>query len=307
MVSQIAKWFQGGWTLLRLIAVISSSIATLISSFLPLFLHISYSSNNLYFLFIFLSIGAVTVHGVLTHSFNDYADFQSGTDAHSPAILSGGSRVIQKGMISSRRLWQLGKWLAIILLGFAVLMAIMSQYKITILIIIGVWAAASYSLPPLRLSYRPFVGEWFSLFPAILFLGLAGPWLVLGHMPVWAVQNAVINALICMAWVMVHHIPDLEADRQATPVKQNTVVWFADAFGLSYARVPALLYLFMAGLCTIWLGFNRLWAGLFLILIISIGLYFMMKMDVTDIQQVTNYEKFLLLLAIVTAVILGIV
>src|SRR5699024_12042021 len=113
--------------------------------------------------------------------------------------------------------FKLGKWLSGSLLTIAVLTALLGRYDMAILIVVGVWAAVSYSLPPLQLSYRPFLGEWLSLFPSILFLGLAGPWLMLNQIPMWAVQNAVINALICMAWVMVHHIPDLEADQKAEP------------------------------------------------------------------------------------------
>src|SRR5699024_267551 len=56
----------------------------------------SLSLEYLFLLFIFLSIAATIVHGGLTHLFNDYADFLSDTDAKSPAILSGGNRVIQK-------------------------------------------------------------------------------------------------------------------------------------------------------------------------------------------------------------------
>src|SRR5699024_485804 len=120
----------------------------------------------------------------------------------------------------------LGVILTIILLAVAVIMVILKQYEVPILIVIGVWAAVSYSLPPLRLSYHPFVGEWFSLFPSIFFLGIAGPWIMFQTIPLWAFQHAIINALICMSWVMVHHIPDIKADQRAVPQKRTSVVWF---------------------------------------------------------------------------------
>lgn len=297
---------RGIWALLRFIAVVSSSIATILSSLLPLYLYSSIATGYLSLMFVFLALAALTIHGVLTHSLNDYTDFNSGTDAYSPAILSGGSRVIQKRMIPLRSIWLLAKWLAIVLLIMAAVLAAFARYKLTILLLIGVWSAASYSLPPLRLSYRPFWGEWFCLFPAMLFLGLAGPWLIVGSMPLWALQNAVINAFICMAWVMIHHIPDLEADRKATPMKRTSVVWCVDKFGLSYARLPAMLYLFMAGLCIFWLSYDRFHAALFLLITISIALFLVMKIDVDNEQQVTNIEKALLLLAMIIAVGLGI-
>lgn len=306
MANQVLTILRGGSVLLRSIAVISSSVATIISTTLPLFLYTSIPTGYLFSLFIMLTIGAFIIHGVLTHAFNDYADYHSGTDAYSPAILSGGSRVIQKGMIPLQTLGQLGKWLAIVLLIIAVLFAIFAQYELTILLLIGVWAAASYSLPPLRLSYRPFLGEWLSLFPAILFLGFAGPWIILGSIPLWAMQNAVINAFFCLAWVMVHHIPDLEADKQAIPMKRTSVVWFTNKFGLYYARIPALLYLLAAGLCALWIGADRVWATISLVITIVIAVFFVMKVNVADHQQVTICEKILLLLAMITAVSLGI-
>lgn len=306
MTNQLNQFIRGGWTLLRLIAVVCSSITTILSSLLPLFLYTSFSVGYLSLMFVFLSVGAVTIHGLLTHLFNDYSDFLSGTDEHSPAILSGGSRVIQKGIIKPQFVWQLGKWLAIMLLGVAIMMTFFDQWKISVLIVVGVWAAASYSLPPLRLSYRPFVGEWLSLFPSIFFLGLAGPWLILESVPKWAVQNAVINALVCMAWVMVHHIPDLDADQKAVPVKQTTVVWFTNTFGQFYARFPAMLYLLIAGTFTIWIGFNRIWAAYFLIIMLSIALFLVIKLDIKNYQQVTNNEKALLLIATIIGVVLGI-
>lgn len=306
MINQLSMFLSGGWSLLRLVAVVSSSITTVISSLLPMFLYTSFSTTYLVFMFFFLSAGALIFHGLLTHLFNDYADFLSGTDDHSPGILSGGSRVIQKGIFKSEVVWRLGKSLAALMLMAAVLLAIMGHGKISLLILVGVWAAASYSLPPLRLSYRPFLGEWLSLFPSIFFLGLAGPWLMLEQIPMWAVQNAVINALICMAWVMVHHIPDLEADQKAEPIKETTVVWFAKKFGDSFAYFPALFYLMLAGLVPIWLAFTRLSAAFLLIVLISVAIYIVTQLDIKDHHQVSKSEKRLLVIAMLSGIALGI-
>ena len=306
MQNRLINLFQTGWTLLRLISVISSSLVTILSSLLPLFLYTSLSTSYLLFMFIFLSGATILVHGGLTHLFNDYADYLSGTDTHSPAVLSGGSRVIQKGLIPPEIVWKLGKWISISLLVLAGVMAFFSYYELTILIIVGVWAAISYSLPPLRLSYRPFVGELFSLFPAIFFLGLAGPWIILDTIPLWAYQNATINALVCVGWVMVHHIPDIKADQMATPKKQTSVVWFVDKFGMRFAKAPALLYFVAVTLCSLWLLSDRLWAGVIVIALNLIAILFIFKIQPKKIQQVTNIEKVLLLIAVVIAIVLGI-
>ncbi len=305
MQNQLINLFKAGWTLLRLIAVVSSSVVTILSSLLPLYFHTSLSNGRLIFMFIFLSVAAVIVHGGLTHLFNDYADHLSGTDDVSPAVLSGGSRVIQNKLISPTRVLMLGKWISIILLVTALIMAILNRFELTILILVGVWAAYSYSLPPLRLSYRPFLGELFSLFPAIFFLGLAGPWILLETIPLWAYQNAVINALACMGWVMVHHIPDIEADKNATPIKITSVVWVVDKFGLRFAGFPALLYYGLALVYSTWLLKDRFWTGIIVIILLFIGILLISSVQASKVQQVTQIEKKLLLLAIIIAITLG--
>ncbi|MFC7062207.1 prenyltransferase [Halobacillus seohaensis] len=297
---------KGSWLLLRSIAVISSSVATIVSTVLPLYLYLPISSNVIIPLFLLLVFSAFLIHGVLTHILNDYIDDLSGTDTFSPAILSGGSRVIQTGLISSSALWRFGKGLILVLSMIVLVFILLGYYKLAILLFIGLWGAISYSLPPFQLSYRPFVGEWFATFPSVLFLGLSGAWLALDYMPEWVWQNAVINALFCIAWVMVHHIPDLEADKQAVPMKQTSVVWASEKFGVAFSRLPALLYFGLTGLCALWLGIDRLWAALGMLTLVSIATYLIVIMQVKNHQQVSAYEKVILILAMVNAVWLGV-
>lgn len=306
MANQFAGTLRSAWMLVRAIAVISSSIATIVSTMLPLFLYSSLSASYLTAIFILLAIGAFLIHGLLTHAFNDYADYLSGTDEHSPAILSGGSRVLQTNAMSLKSLWLVGKWLTIALMGIAVLCFILGYIKVGVLLLIGVWAAASYSLPPLSLSYKPFLGEWLSLFPSIFLLGLGGAWLALGTIPEWALQNAFINAMICLAWVMVHHIPDREADMQASPEKRTTVVWFTRKFGSPYAHMPAVCYLVISGLTIFWLGSDRLLAAAGLAVLMAVSLILVSRMDNSNPEHVSAVEKTLLLIAMISAGWLGI-
>lgn len=306
MQSRLIELLKTSWTLFRIIALISSSIVIILSSLLPLFMHTSISTSYLIYMFVFLSSAAIIVHGGLTHLLNDYADYQSGTDEKSPAVLSGGSRVIQKNFLSPETVFNLGKWVTISLLIIALISVLFGYFEITILILVGVWAAVSYSLPPLQLSYRPFIGEWLSMFPAVFFIGIAGPWIILESIPLWAYQNALINGLICMTWVMIHHIPDLEADRAASPKKETSIVWFIEKFGLNFAKYPALIYYLLALLFTVWILFSRFWTGLIVIILLLIGLFFINNIRPTDIDQVTKIEKIILLSAIVIAIVLGI-
>ncbi|WP_431803939.1 prenyltransferase [Halobacillus andaensis] len=302
---QVLTTIKGGWLLLRSIAVISSSVATIVSTILPLYLYSSLPSQSLTVLFISLLLGAFIIHGVLTHLLNDYVDHLSGTDLHSPGILSGGSRVIQTGYMTPGLLWNLGKALLTFLVVIILAFLFLGYYKLAVLLGIGVWGAASYSLPPLQFSYRPFLGEWLSTFPSVLFLGLAGAWLTLDDMPLWVWQNAVINALFCIAWIMVHHIPDREADRQADPIKQTSVVWAVKRYGLPFSRLPALIYFGMTAGCAFWLGGERIAAAFGVLVFAGASATLVYKMNVENHYQVSAYEKIILMLAIVNAVWLG--
>lgn len=306
MKQQAFTTFQRIYRLSRSIAVVSSSIAAIISSLLPLLLYTSISTKVLGLFFLLLCLAAFAIHGILTHAFNDYTDHFSGTDSHSPGILSGGSRLIQKDSISPKTIWQIASFSTIFLLLLAGALFIAGQYKLVTLLLIGIWAAVSYSLSPLHLSYRPFLGDWLSLFPAMFFLGIAGPWLLLDAIPLWAVQNATINALVCMAWVMVHHIPDIAADKQAVPEKRTSVVWFVDHFGIAFARAPAFLYFLLTALCSFWLGTNRIAAAVTLAVFSTTALFIVGRIEATNHQQTSQAEKSLLLLAIIIAVLLGV-
>ncbi|GAB4074690.1 hypothetical protein GCM10028778_21930 [Barrientosiimonas marina] len=297
---------RAGWTLIRLIAVVSSSVATIVSTMLPLFLYSQVPNEKLFFIFLILLFGGVFIHGVLTHVLNDHADYLSGTDQNSPAILSGGSRLIQNNMITVSRLSRLGKQLISATLFVIIMFVLAGFYKLAILLAIGLWSAWSYSLKPLQLSYKPFIGEWLAMFPAVLMLGLGGAWIALDTIPEWALQNAVINALFCSAWVMIHHIPDHKADRAASPAKVTSVVWAVDRFGLAFARLPALIYFAMIAVCAFWMGSDRLWGaiGVFVISVIAIGL--VLKMRINDDKDVSTHEKMLLILAMTTSIWIGI-
>ena len=296
---------RGFGMLLRIIAVVSSSVATILSGLLPLLFYYSLSSFAIISVLCILLIGTILVHGVLTHTFNDLTDYQSGTDEHSPALLSGGSRVLQSGLMSVRMLIYIGAILSILLLLISGMFFTFGYTKFAILTLIGIWSAASYSLRPFQFAYYPFIGEWLSLFPAMVLLGIAAPWILLEHMPIWAWQNALVNAVWCMAWVMVHHIPDRHADRKAQPIKRTSVVWAEDRFGKQAAKVPALLYFILVGLLLAWVVFTRPIGGLATIFILLYGIHLIIKMDRDDIEEVTRVEKLLLLFAFITSIWLG--
>ncbi|GGN94444.1 prenyltransferase [Saccharibacillus kuerlensis] len=302
-----AVLLKNGLHLMRPAAVGASSVVIIFSGVYPLFLDPAVPVSRSLTVSLILLVGCLLIHGLLTHSLNDYTDYRSGTDDRSPAMLSGGSRVIQNGRMTPEALGRFGFGLTAVLLACSVLLIIFGQIRLAVLLLIGIWGAVSYSVSPLRFAYIPFAGEWLSTFPSTFALGLGGVWLLLGSLPEWAVQNAWINAMYCIAWVMVHHIPDLDADRSASPVKRTSVVWAADRFGTAFARLPAVLYFTIIGLSAIWFAWSERWIGAAgIIAAAALSIYWLAKVDVRDPEAVTACEKKMLLTAIVLAVWLGI-
>ncbi|WP_020006771.1 prenyltransferase [Salinicoccus albus] len=293
--------------LIRMTAVVFSSFVTVLSTSLPLFLFYSDIPNqNVLWTMIVLLLGSFLIHGLLTHIINDMTDFKTGTDDYSPGILSGGSRVIQSKAITYGQLRLLGIGLSVLLLAAAILFFIFGHIEYGFLVLIGMWGAVSYSLRPFMLAYKPFIGEWASLFPSMFALGIAAPWILLDTIPAWAWFNAIINALWCMAWVMVHHIPDIEADRQANPRKITTVVYAVNSGGRKFAHLPSVFYLLIILIILIIMILTRPVASILSLIMILITLRALFTMHNNDVEAATAVEKQMLITAGLTAVVLGI-
>lgn len=77
--------------------------------------------------------------------------------------------LFKKKLISPESVYKVEKWISTGLIMIALIMTIIKRLELSILILMGVWAAYSYSLPPFRLSYCPFLGGWLSLFQQFSF------------------------------------------------------------------------------------------------------------------------------------------
>ncbi|SIS69270.1 prenyltransferase [Salimicrobium salexigens] len=301
----VPSLFRTAFTLVRLIAVLFSSFAAIIATILPMYLYYSYSAGELTLVLLLLLAGALLIHGFLTHVLNDYADSMSGTDDKSPGILSGGSRIIQNNLVTAGILLKIGIISIIVILTAGIVLFFSGYIKIAVLLLIGLWSSITYSMSPLRLGYYPLVGEWFSMFPAVFFIGFAGPWIVMESPPLWAYQNALLIALFTQAWVMVHHIPDRFADENASPPKITTVVWMKNKFGDTYSRAPALLYFLLCSLCAFWIFMERPVAGAGAAVLSFASVFIVLQLNLEDNEDVSQKEKMLLILTMTAALWTG--
>lgn len=199
-------------------------------------------------------LGALVLQGFVTHGLNDLYDWQSGTDQTSQGRISGGSKVLSLGLLTPRGIWSLVIAGTIVYAGVAGALASWRGWEVWIWAILGWIGAVFYSLPPMRFSYRPGLGEWGALFPAMASGVALG---ALAANPTWTNTStlAVIwYGIFCVASVMQHHFSDIPADWRSIPQKRTTPAYWMHQRG-RHAQEPVLFYemlaLVMAGAASI--------------------------------------------------------
>jgi len=187
-------------------------------------------------------LGAVAVHLGLNVA-NDVFDATSGADDYNvnPTLFSGGSRVIQYGLVSLRQMIAISAVAYAVAIAIGLYLASVAGWGLLWLGLAGVLISFFYTAPPLRLVHHG-LGE-----PATA-LGF-GPIMVLGAYYVqtghYALQPLVLSipvALLVMLILYANEIPDRVADARAG--KRTLVVRLSRKVVLQgYGVAAALAYL----------------------------------------------------------------
>ena len=149
---------------------------------------------------------------------NDYFDHLSGTDESNQELtpFSGGSRVIQEGVLSARQVltWSLLFYLIGIVIGLY--LVVLRGWPLLLIGLGGVFLAFFHNAPPIKIYYLvPGLGE--------LAVGIGcGPLVVLGSYYVQtqrlrgeALWASIPVGLLIAAVLYINEFPDYEADRLA--------------------------------------------------------------------------------------------
>ena len=233
----------GLWTLFRFIPVLSWGVTATVMGVAAAAgtasWRLSYLGDGLLVL-----AGAMAFQGIVAHGLNDLADWRSGTDALSPGLLSGGSRVIPRRLLTEKQVGAAARLAAAVGLACAGVLYLRHGPAVLPVAAVALWSSIAYTQAPLRLAYLPFIGELAAGWPAVITI-VVGTTVVLtgGAGPgVWAA--GAVQSTLSVAWVMQHHLPDLWADLAATPPKVTTPAWVARRWGGAVARlVPAGYFL----------------------------------------------------------------
>lgn len=289
MIVSPLKWSNhvvGLWKLIRIFPVICwGGGAVLLGS------SVSFSSFGMLFPWkasVFALLAVILLQGIAAHALNDYEDWKSGTDKSSPGVLSGGSGVLRLSLFTPAHLICFYR----ISLGISLVLTCYLCYRcanlhLFIFLLVGLWSAIAYTWSPLRLSYRPLLGEWLAAWPAMVACTTGTTYLVMGTIPAISWWAGIIHATISIAWLMQHHLPDIAADLTAVPVKTTTVAYLCTRWGWRYVTIPSALYFFFV----VVFGFMALPLHNGFVLSILAGLLGMILALITDPRNLPDVTR----------------
>lgn len=204
-----------GWLTLR-----ATRLPFLSATFIPVSVGIAIAAAQGYFdlaAALVTLVGAAAAHLGLNVA-NDVFDTRLGADDQNvnPTQYSGGSRVIQYGLVSYRRMVAISvSMYAVALLVGLFLLATRYSPALLVIGVLGIVLSVSYTAPPLKLVYRG-LGE---ITTAIGFgpLMLVGAYVVqtLGVLTPEPFVASIPIALLVMLILYVNEIPDRPADARA--------------------------------------------------------------------------------------------
>lgn len=182
-------------------------------------------------------IAGFLIQAFPTHALNEIVDWKSGTDKKG----LGGSKVIKAEILSIADMRKLlfGSTILIVIVLFVALL--WNPAFIVILGFIGLGLGLAYTAPPLKLSYRPFMGEYVIAFPAMVLAVLGCFWIQFDEFvfsPV-ALTTAIAFGFSCVAIMMCYHTVDYENDKEAN--KRTSIVYLGPEKGKKLVIVNSLI------------------------------------------------------------------
>ncbi len=186
---------------------------------------LAYITHNVFdpILFVLTLIGIVIGH-ISVNLLNDYYDHKLNTDVVNQSYIrpfSGGSRVLQMGLLSPLEVLSIGLISLLIFLGIGIYITLIRGWIIIALGLIGAFFIYSYNAPPLRLSGKGLgelvVGISFGILIALgSYVVQTG---VISYAPIYVSIPVTITVALIL---LINEFPDYEADKSTG--RRNLVV-----------------------------------------------------------------------------------
>ena len=191
-------------------------------------------------------LGAASVHVALNVA-NDVFDTRLGADDANvrPTQYSGGSRVIQYGLVSMRGMSTISaSFYGVAIACGLILLATNFSWALLVIGVLGIVLSIKYTAPPLKLVYR----GWGEVTTAVGFgpLMLVGAYVVQsgGTISVEAMAASVPIAILVALILYVNEIPDREADARAGK-RTLPVIFSQTAVIIGYGLAAAVAFGFI--------------------------------------------------------------
>ena len=184
----------------------------------------------------------VTLVHVLTHYVNDAEDVATDNATNDPTMFTGGSRAIQRGLITARELRRASGLIAVIVVALIIAMAVAGHLIGAVLFAAILILSYSYSGPPLMLG-RYGLGEVTAAGVMGFLVPLAGSCAAGGFSPELWPLVALLTAQTFFARLCTAY-PDLDADRAT---KKWTLTALLGERGSAFAFLGAALANFIVG------------------------------------------------------------
>jgi 1,4-dihydroxy-2-naphthoate octaprenyltransferase len=239
-------------------------------------------------LFILALLAIMAIHSSANLS-NDYFDHLSGNDwaNKNPTPFSGGSRYIQKGILSPK-VMLLAAFVALAAgsaLGVVIILLTQSLF-ILILGLLGMFGGFFYTAPPLKLGYR-YIGE---IIIALLFglLPVYGSYyLQTGLIDVVPLLPGCVVGILIFLVIFVNEFPDLKAD--AAVDKRTLVVHFGVPASAWIYRT-ALIASFLIAAAAMMMYSSMFFAGLLYLITLPIAVFAIKSANKKDLAKPGQYR-----------------
>lgn len=176
-------------------------------------------------LLLYVLLAAAIIQGILAHAINDLIDEE--VDKKTDMKGTNRAKVLLLGLASRTDLLALVIVSLAVTLGVAVRIYIELGLLVIAFYAIGLYAPIAYSLPPLKLGWRPF-SEWTVVFPVLITLVVATNFVATGKLSWLAFFTGTVFALFNVLWFLTSRLMDYEPDKNTGKV--TTAVYL----GLDY-------------------------------------------------------------------------